>query len=256
MNSRAGQRFTSTVKEDRHCSARLVYNLQRSGFILRAMENHPFRLVIFGASGLTGQILTRQALEQNCRVTAVTRRPEAYTQHHDRLRVVQGDVYDERSVLAAIQNQDVVISLVAVPYTLNSVSIYSQSARTIVLAMQAAGVRRLLFTTSGGTRPGYDPAEDFIFGRIIKPSIGRSTYEDMRKAEEITMSSDLDWTIVRPQRLMNNAAFKRYQSQEGYYVSEKRITTRAHLADFLMREIIEGQYISNHLSTDQGYFCS
>jgi putative NADH-flavin reductase len=201
-----------------------------------------FRLVIFGANGPTGQILTRQALSQGYCVTAVTRRPEQFGQQHDNLRVVYGDVYDLASVADSIKGQDVVVSLVGLPYSWKPVTIYSQCATAIVLGMQRAGVRRLLFTSSGGTNPHYDPTEGFIFGRIIKPTIGRSTYKNLREAEAVVMQSDLDWTIVRPARLVNHPTIGAYLCAEGYVVPGKLSTTRTSLAGFLLCEIADDHY--------------
>jgi uncharacterized protein YbjT (DUF2867 family) len=170
------------------------------------------RIVIFGANGKTGQILTQQALARGHTVTAVTRRPAQFGQQHAKLHGVLGDVYDVPSIAAAITGQDAVLSVVGVPYTWKTITAYSQSATAIVQSMQAAGVRRLLCTSSGGTNPHYDPAEGFVFGRIIKATIGRSTYSDMRKQEALVMRSPLDWTIVRPALLVTHPTITAYRS--------------------------------------------
>lgn len=206
------------------------------------MSKVVLRLVIFGANGPTGQILTRQALSQGYCVTAVTRRPEQFGQAHADLHVTYGDVYDLASVSDAIKGQDAVVSVAGIPYSWKPVTIYSQCATAIVLGMQGVGVRRLLFTSSGGTNPHYDPTEGFIFGRIIKPTIGRSTYKDLREAEAIVMQSDLDWTIVRPARLVNHPAITAYRCAEGYVVPGKLRTARTDLADFLLYELTDDHH--------------
>jgi putative NADH-flavin reductase len=206
------------------------------------MSEQVCRLVIFGANGPAGQILTRQALSRGYSVTAVTRRPEQFGPSHDNLRVAYGDVYEMASVVGSIMNQDVVVSVVGSPFTCKPVTIYSQCATAIVTGMQRAGVRRLLFTSAGGTNPRSDPTEGFIFGRLIKPTIGRSTYRDLREAEAIVTQADLDWTIVRPARLVNQPAIGAYQCAEGYVVPGKTSTTRTSLASFLLDEIADGRF--------------
>jgi hypothetical protein len=52
------------------------------------------KLAIFGANGPTGRLLTKQAGAAGHTVTAVTRHPETFPLHHERLQVMQGDVYD------------------------------------------------------------------------------------------------------------------------------------------------------------------
>lgn len=201
------------------------------------------RIVVFGANGPTGQILTRQALAAGHSVTAVTRHPEQFGQQHERLRVVYGDVYEPSSVATAIRNQDAVLSLVGVPYSWKTITVYSQSATAIVEGMEAAGVRRLLCTSAGGTNPNYDPNEGFIFGRIIKPIIGRTLYEDMRRQEKIVMDSELDWTIVRPARLVTSPAVSDYQIKEAYMVPGYRRTAYADVADFMLANVTSDRYL-------------
>jgi putative NADH-flavin reductase len=207
-----------------------------------SMPKPVLQLVIFGAKGPTGQILTREALSRGYIVTAVTRRPEQFGRSHDNLRVRYGDVYETASVVDSIRNQDAVVSVVGSPFSLRPLTIYSQCATAIVAGMQGAGVRRLLFTSAGGTNPHSDPTEGFIFGRLIKPTIGRSTYRDLREAEAIVMQTDLDWTIVRPARLVNRPTTGAYQCEEGYMVPGKTHTARASLAGFLLDEIADGRY--------------
>ena len=56
------------------------------------------KLVVFGANGSTGRLLTKQALAEGHAVTAVTRHPEAFPLRDARLRVLGGDVFDLSSV--------------------------------------------------------------------------------------------------------------------------------------------------------------
>lgn len=201
------------------------------------------RVVIFGAHGPTGQFLTEQALKRGYLVTAVTRRPEQFGQQDEHLQVVRGDVYDPASIAATIVGQDAVLSVVGVPYSWKEITTYAQSARAIVDGMRGAGVARLICTSSGGTHPGYDPAEGFFFGRILKPTLGRSTYTDMRKLEAIVIGSDLDWTIVRPGQLVSHPSVTRYHVQEGFFVPGKHRTGRADVADFMLNQLTNPKYL-------------
>jgi dTDP-4-dehydrorhamnose reductase len=62
-------------------------------------------IVIFGANGATGKILTKQALDSGHRVTAVTRHPEALPLRDVRLNVMGGDVIDLALVEQAVAGQ-------------------------------------------------------------------------------------------------------------------------------------------------------
>jgi putative NADH-flavin reductase len=60
------------------------------------------RVVIFGANGATGRLLTEQALDAGHHVVAVTRRPADFPITHRRLRLVEADVLDRHAVDRAV----------------------------------------------------------------------------------------------------------------------------------------------------------
>ena len=60
------------------------------------------RLIIFGATGATGQQLVQQALAQGHQVRAFVRDPAKVELRHDNLEVVQGDMLDPVTVDRAL----------------------------------------------------------------------------------------------------------------------------------------------------------
>jgi putative NADH-flavin reductase len=70
------------------------------------------KLVIFGANGPVGKLLTRQALSDGHEVSAVTRHPDTLSIQHDRFAVLSGDVFNVADVGRAINGHDAVLSLV------------------------------------------------------------------------------------------------------------------------------------------------
>ena len=74
------------------------------------------KLLIFGATGGTGQQLVEQALEQGHYVTAFVRNPAKVAVKHERLKVVKGNVLDCDSVEAAVAGQDTVLSALGVRF--------------------------------------------------------------------------------------------------------------------------------------------
>ena len=57
-------------------------------------------IVIFGATGGTGQEIVKQALEQGHTVTAFVRNPAKLEHKHTNLKIIQGDVLDYTSDVA------------------------------------------------------------------------------------------------------------------------------------------------------------
>ena len=205
-------------------------------------------IVVFGANGPTGQLLTKQALAEGHTVTAVTRHPETFPLSHESLQVMRGDVFDLSSVEQAVAGQDAVLSTLGVPYSRKPIALYSQGTAHIVQAMNHYGVRRLVCVSSSATdllTRFHDNQVGFIFEKILKPFIilviGRTLYADMRRMETLLMNSDLDWTIVRPSGLFETEAITHYQVADDFISG--RFTSRADLADCILQQLTTDQYL-------------
>lgn len=61
------------------------------------------KVAIFGATGGTGRIMVRKALERGHEVTAAARNPSALPENHERLRVVEADVMQPRTLEAVAE---------------------------------------------------------------------------------------------------------------------------------------------------------
>src|SRR6266536_2374375 len=152
-------------------------------------KEHVMKIVIFGANGRTGQLLTKQALAEEYAVTG----------------------------------QDAVLSTLGVPCSRKPITLYSQGTAHIVQAMNHDGVRRLVCVSSSATDPQtryHDTGGGFIFEKILKPiiinGIGRTLYADMQRMETLVMNSDLDWTIVRPSGLFETPTVTDYHVAEAF----------------------------------------
>jgi NAD(P)-dependent dehydrogenase (short-subunit alcohol dehydrogenase family) len=162
------------------------------------------RIVIFGANGQTGRLLTGQALAAGHDVTAVTRRPAEFPVTHDRLAVVEADVHDAPAADRAVEGADVVLSALGVPFARKQITTYSQGAANIVAAMSRHGVKRLIVVSSSATEPHHHADGGFALNRVFQPlvtaTIGKTTYADMRRMEDLVRGSDLESPRVRDQR--------------------------------------------------------
>lgn len=202
-------------------------------------------VVVFGANGPTGRLLTKQALAKGHAVTAVTRHPETFPIEHPCLQVMKGDVHDLPAVEQAVAGQDAVLSSLGVPFTRKPVTVYSEGMANIMQAMQRHGVRRLVAVTSSATEPSMEPKGGFIFEKILQPFVvnvlGRTSYEDMRRMETMMRNSRLDWTIVRPSGLFETPEVTPYQMAETEI--KGKFTSRTDLADCMLQLITNNQYV-------------
>ena len=102
------------------------------------------KVLVFGASGLTGQELVKQGLYAGHDVTAFVRQPDALGDANFRLRVSQGDVIDAPAVARAVQGQEVVISALGAPTPTSPYPPLRTGLANIIAAMQQHRVERLL----------------------------------------------------------------------------------------------------------------
>jgi putative NADH-flavin reductase len=201
------------------------------------------RIVVFGATGPTGRILSDQALLAGHQVTAVARRPEVL-EARDGLTVVRGDVSDPGSVTQAVAGGDAVISVLGVPFSRQPITLYSRAAQNIVAAMHAHGVGRLITVSSSVTDPLWRPSNALFFNNVLDPLVnrrlGRTLHEDMRRMEALVRDSGLDWTIARPSGLFDHPP-------TGYEVAEDRadglFTARADLAAAMLAAAEDGRFV-------------
>ncbi len=191
-------------------------------------------LLVLGANGPTGREVVQQALARGHRVDALTRHPETFPLHHDRLRVVAGDATDPGVLDPAVAATDAVICTIGAAFTLRQVHVYSAAAKGLITAMQRHQRRRLIIVTSAGVRRshhqrGVVQVASYGFMRHV---LGRSVYDDMVEMEALVSCSDLDWTIVHPPGLVSVPG-------GGYSVTSDEIEANLCARDDLARLLID-----------------
>jgi uncharacterized protein YbjT (DUF2867 family) len=208
------------------------------------------RITVFGANGPTGRLLTGQALAAGHQVTAVTRQPEAFPLHHDRLDVAGADVLDPAAVDAAVADRDAVLSTLGVPAGKKPISTYSRGAAHIIAAMKRHRVRRLAVVSSSGVDPHPYADAGFLFNRLLLPYVtrvlGKTLYDDMRRMEALVRASDLDWTIVRPSGLYHLPSVTDYTVVQGH--ADGRFTSRADLAASMLALLSDDRHLRTTVS--------
>jgi putative NADH-flavin reductase len=203
------------------------------------------KIVIFGANGQTGRLLTGQALAAGHDVAAVTRRPAGFPVTHDRLAVVDADVRDAPAVGRAIEGAAVVLSALGVPFTRKQITSYSDGAGNIIAAMSGHGVKRLVVVSSSATEPHHHADGGFLLNQVLQPlvtaTIGKTTYADMRRMEDLVRGSDLEWTIMRPSGLFDAPGITAYELHEEQ--APGIFTSRADLAAGLLDQAASTRFV-------------
>ena len=188
-------------------------------------------IVLLGANGRTGREVLVRALSAGDTVTALVRAEDKLADlSHERLQVHVGSPCNPRVLEALLPGHDVVISTLGPRRpTKASAAIYSDSASSIVDAMQGSGVNRLLVTSSALLFPS-DRLLDRALRRLVPNLV-----KEARHMEGRIRSSSLDWTIARAGFLTNDAT-THYRHAEGASPEGGGSISRAAVACFLLAE--------------------
>jgi putative NADH-flavin reductase len=120
-----------------------------------------------------------------------------FTGSIERLIVIQGDITDKTAVRRAIEGSDVVVSALGSWHTKQK-NILNSAMQTIIPAMQAIGMTRLITLTGSGAKWSADEFDLFDrLGRrmlmLFAPAILRDSEAHLQQLDEST----LDWTCLR-----------------------------------------------------------
>lgn len=201
------------------------------------------KILVIGSNGGTGRALVEQALAQGHHVTAFARRPEKVTLRHERLEIAQGNVLNEKSVSAAVQGKDAVLSALGHKQWFIKTSILSEGTRNIIAAMQKHGVKRFVCETTLGIGDTKGKL-GLYYTLFVIPVIVFFYFKDKERQERYIQESGLDWVIVRPGQLTNGR--KRGTYRHGAEVGSwwRTVTiSRADVADFMLKQLTEDAYL-------------
>jgi nucleoside-diphosphate-sugar epimerase len=212
---------------------------------VRDHEEHTMRIVIFGANGPTGRLLTRLSLTAGYDTVAVTRQPGTFGVQDPRLRVAGADVLDADAVAGLVDGSTAVLSALGVPFGQAPVEVYSRGAEHMLDAMKRHDVRRLVVVSSGAVTGQDEPTGGFLFNRVLQPYVtkrlGKTVYDDMRRMEDLVSRSDADWTILRPSGLYELPEVTDYSLTEEH--GPGRFTARIDLADAILRQVTDDRFV-------------
>ncbi|MET9621088.1 NAD(P)H-binding protein [Streptomyces sp. NPDC006464] len=195
------------------------------------------RLTVFGATGGIGREIVRQALTAGHEVTAVVRDPARFTVDGPGLEVFRSDLADPESLRAAVAGRDAVLSGLGARRRADA-GVAARLTRSVLAAMHAEGVRRLLVVSAAPLGPV--PADQGVLDRAVLALVNaalKDVYADLRAMEDELAASATDWTSVRPPRLTDKPVSGRYRSVVGGTPGRGRTLARADVAHAMLAMI-------------------
>ena len=208
------------------------------------------KLVVIGATAKSSQEIIWQALAAGYQVTGIARNPAQVELRHERLRMLQGDVYDANSIAAALDGDEVVVSMVGprVDPTkeVASMDLFTKGTANIIAAMKKKGNKRLLVASSLGVEnqskvPREKPA-------ATDPSVmwlwnSRLLYADMKAMEDLVRTSGLEYVIFRPGFIVEQPARHDLQFSIDQESPKGRMVTYADFAEFVLDQADGRKYL-------------
>jgi putative NADH-flavin reductase len=201
-------------------------------------------LVIFGASGRTGNHLVRQAIGMGHDVTAFVRRPNKLPLAHERLRVVVGDARDRFNVDRALHHADAVITTIA-PVLTEPEDTLATIGQTIMQSMHKQHITRFVTLSDSYAvmHPHFKvPISQRLSQLFATPTSARLLRTAQQYAIAITGNSAINWSIVRTHQLVDGD----FTGQYTIDTQNRRLNvsiSRANVADFMLRIAINGNHI-------------
>lgn len=170
------------------------------------------KIAIFGGSGPVGLKLIQMSLERGFEIRALVRSPEKLGNLSNKIEVIKGDYFDKEMILKTIEGTKVILSTLGPPIgRKHSVKPedYGNAMENVIQSMKKAGINRIINLSSATTS---FKGESINFSRKIFRAIFNMIAPVMipgkEKELEVLMSSDINWTNIRPPAITNKVKGK------------------------------------------------
>lgn len=188
------------------------------------------KLLVLGGTGRTGSLVTRAARVAGHEVTVLVREPSRIASR-DGLRVLTGDATVATDVGHALAGQDALISALGSQSMLRS-NIATPAAEIFVPIAEFEHVRRVVVMSAFGVGDTYKQSSPLV--RAAFATVLRSFYNDKTAGDTIVNRSSLDWTIVHPVTLTDEAATGIVTATDRLTGGQASRVSRADVAQFLV----------------------
>ena len=196
------------------------------------------KLALIGATGRTGTHALAAALERGHDVTVLVRDPDKLDpKTRAAIRVVVGDSTNPRALADLLTDVDAVVS--ALGPTGKEGDLHTRTAGALISIMTRTGPRRFVGVSGAGIDVPGD--RKTITNKAISALIqllGGNVVKDKPAEYAAWAASELDWTLVRPPRLVDGPATTRPLERDAHRSTRSTKITRADLGAFLI-DVVE-----------------
>ncbi|WP_175486262.1 NAD(P)-dependent oxidoreductase [Geodermatophilus poikilotrophus] len=196
-------------------------------------------MAVLGATGTTGRLLVDELLRRGHTVVALTRAPQP--DGPEAVSWVAGDARDAGALAALVRGADAVVS--ALGPRRSDRTVHREVAPLLVTAMEEAGVRRFVGISGAGIDvPGDRKSRrDRVVSALVQ-RLGGQTVRDKALEWQTWADSRLDWTLVRPPRLVDGPPTGQVE-HSAHHSPRRTSIPRADLAAFLADLVDRPDYV-------------
>jgi len=192
-------------------------------------------ITIIGASGGIGLETVKRGLNRKHSITTLSR-SEVEIEENKSLKMILGDATNKADLLKAIQNAEAIIVTLGTSKNMKSTSLFSDFAKLIVEIDKENKIDiPFIFVTGFGAGESKNYVSWAV--KMFLKYLLKDVYADKTNMEEIITHSDLNWTVVRPGRLLDKELIEKYRIENKLF---KGINiggiNRADVADFLIKQ--------------------
>ena len=204
------------------------------------------KLIVFGATGMVGKQLVKQALFNGHTVKAYGR--NVFTEEFpkdDKLELVQGALFDAGQVLKSIKGCDAVLSALGGSFD-GTDKTRSLGMKNIVEQMEKAAVKRIVAV--GGMGLLNADEESLLIDQENYPQQFIPVGREHQKAYEYLKASKLDWTFVCPPDIIDGEATGEFVTNSDYPPIPNHYKIYAgDLALFMLSELQKNEYVRHRV---------
>jgi putative NADH-flavin reductase len=199
------------------------------------------KVTVFGATTPTGRALASAALDAGHNVTVLAQDPGTFPLTDDRLRVIEGDVFDIPSVEAAIRGADAVCTAFDEPLDQLPGTDVEDAMENVLAVLSRYQTSRLVVVTA-------------VDGVVSAPSLRdrlarlfgdgeREADDDDEDQETLVRASSAEWTLVRPAGLTDGPGTGDYRAGPDVDPDDGAPLSRADLATFVIDHLDDGEAV-------------
>jgi putative NADH-flavin reductase len=195
------------------------------------------KIVVLGANGGIGKQTVELALQYGHNVTAILRNPDKLQIRHKNLLLVKGNVMNPETLEKHFEHTDAIISAIG-KTSFKATNLYSLGNKNILNSMSKVGATRIFFISASGlaVNPTHSAIVRFATKYILQKLL-KHMYADLERMEKLVKESHINWTIMRPPRLIDKPITGHYRFAINNLVKNGLTISRGDLAHYMLNNI-------------------